>query len=61
VLLVDDEVRAALRLESAKTETDMSDLVAGYVAEHCAESLAEVRARREARGKQGKGKKGGGQ
>jgi hypothetical protein len=47
VLVVDEEVRATLRLESGKTEKDMSDIVADLVREHCGESLREVRRRRK--------------
>jgi hypothetical protein len=49
VLVVPDEIRAALRVESATTGEDMSDLVCRLVERHFAESLAEVRRRRAAR------------
>ncbi len=53
VLLVPEEVRTALRLESAKTGRDMSDIVADLLREHCRESLAEVRKHRKARQREG--------
>jgi hypothetical protein len=51
VLLVDDDLRAALRLEAAKRDVDMSDIVAELLRENLAESLAEVRRRREGKKK----------
>lgn len=58
VVVIDEELRAALRLESAAREEDMSDIVAGLLRTHLAESLAKVRSRR-AEGDDKKGGKGG--
>lgn len=46
VLMVDPEVRDALRLESALSEKDMADLVADLVRNNFPEALAQIRRRR---------------
>lgn len=53
VVQAPDELRQALRLEAAKRNVDMSDLVVEVLYEVLADSLAEVRKRQEG------GKKGG--
>jgi hypothetical protein len=55
VVVIDDELRAALRLEAAKQDVDMSEIIAQLLRDNLAESLEEVRQRRKARGKKGKG------
>lgn len=57
VVLVDDDLRAALRLEAAKQDVDMSDIVSEVLLERLAESLAEVRRRKDAEGGERKGGK----
>lgn len=47
VVLIDDELRAALRLEAAHRDIDMSDVVAQLIKDHLADSLDEVRKRRK--------------
>jgi hypothetical protein len=59
VVMVPEDVRAALRMESVAAGEDMGDTVARLVETQLAEKLAEVRRRREAAEKKGKGKKGG--
>lgn len=53
VVVVDEEIRDVLRLEKAITGEDISDIVARVVREQCAESLAEVRRRRQKDKKKG--------
>ncbi len=54
VLLVDEEVRAALRLEAARRGTDMSPAGEDILKEGLADALREVRERRGADKRKGK-------
>jgi hypothetical protein len=54
VLIGDDELRATLRLEAARRETDMSTIMKELIETHLASTLAEVRARRKEAAKKGK-------
>jgi plasmid stability protein len=47
VLLLPEELRAALRLEAARRGVDMSDVAADVLTEALADSLKEVRERRQ--------------
>lgn len=53
VVVVADEVRAAVRLEAAKLDIEMSELVEGILRKALAESLAEVRERKAKADKKG--------
>lgn len=46
VVVIDEELRAALRLEAAKRDIDMADVVAELLRSNLGDSLAEVRRRR---------------
>ena len=46
VVVVDEELRAALHLEAAKRDVDMSDIVAELLRDNLADSLAEVQRRK---------------
>lgn len=56
VVVIDEELRAALRLEAAKRDVDMADVVAELLRENLRESLEEVRRRRKADEKKRGGK-----
>jgi hypothetical protein len=56
VVVIDEELRAALRLEAAKRDVDMAVIVAELLRDNLTESLSEVRRRKTASEK----KKGGG-
>jgi hypothetical protein len=45
VIQISEELRDGLRLESARRGLDMQDIVAGWIEEHCADSVAEIRSR----------------
>jgi hypothetical protein len=47
VILTDDELRSALRLEAAKRGVDMSEVADAILREGLAESLAEIRQRQK--------------
>jgi plasmid stability protein len=47
VLLLPEELRAALRLEAARRGVDMSDVAADVLTERLADSLDEIRKRRQ--------------
>ncbi len=49
VLVVDEEIRDALKLESALSKKDMADIVADYVREHLSDALEQIRKRRTIR------------
>lgn len=51
VILTDDELRAALRLEAAKQDVDMSELADSILRQALADALKEVRKRRQAKSK----------
>lgn len=51
VLSVEGEIRDALRLESAFTHKDMSDIIADLVREHLPDAVNQVRRRRMLREK----------
>jgi hypothetical protein len=46
VLVVEDEIRDALRLESALSGKDMKDIIEELVKEHLRDALAQIRKRR---------------
>ncbi|TXH55097.1 MAG: hypothetical protein E6Q97_09540 [Desulfurellales bacterium] len=56
VVVIDEELRAALRLEAAKRDVDMADVVAELLRENLREPLEEVRRRRKADEKKRGGK-----
>jgi hypothetical protein len=58
VLMVDEELREALRVESSMTGKDMSDIVADLLRENLADTLELLRNRRQQgeRKKPGKGR-----
>lgn len=58
VVVIEEELRAALRLEAAKQDVDMADIVADLLRKNLTESLEEVR-RRRAEGDEKKGGRGG--
>ncbi len=51
VLVVDDEIRDALRLESALANKDMAELIQDLVREHFSDALEQIRKRRAVRDK----------
>jgi hypothetical protein len=55
-ILVPEDLRAALRLEAAKRGEDMSDVAAEILEANLGEALAEIRQRKEKKGKGGKSK-----
>jgi hypothetical protein len=57
VLVIPEEIRAALRLESAKRQEDMSDIASEILEITLAESLAEIRRLRQS-GAEAKPKRG---
>jgi len=42
VLMVDEKLRAALRLRAAKDRTEMAEIVSGLLSEYLAEELTEL-------------------
>lgn len=57
VLVLDEEIRAALKLEAAKSGREMSDLGGELLADALADALREIRERRAADEKRRKGGK----
>ena len=54
VLVVEEEIRDALRLESALTRQDMAEVISNLVRTHLASAIESIRARR---GEESKAKK----